>query len=135
MQRVHISPAVGSMRIDAVRREHVERLARAMLARGLAPKTVRNTITFLGGAFAWAVERGWVAGNPVTSAARPRRRRQGDVDPDLQFLTLEELAAVIATIAERPTGRDRLGPVLRVVILAAASTGAAAIRAARSAVA
>jgi hypothetical protein len=42
MQRIHISPAIGSRRIETVTRPDVERLARAMLARGLAPKTVRN---------------------------------------------------------------------------------------------
>jgi hypothetical protein len=105
-----------------------------MLAPGLAPKTVRNTMTFLGGAFAWAVERGWVAGNPVASAARPRRRRQGDADPDLQFLTLDELAAVVAAIPDRPVGRDRLGPVLRVVILGGVDR-TTAVGAPRSAVA
>ena len=57
-----------------------------MLERGLAPKTVRNTMTFLSGAFNWAVEEEWLATNPVTRAARPRRRRQGDADPDLRFL-------------------------------------------------
>ena len=43
MQRVHIAPALGKRRVDTVTTEDVERLARAMLAQGLAPKTVRNT--------------------------------------------------------------------------------------------
>jgi hypothetical protein len=47
MQRVHVSPALGKRRVDTVKREDVERLARAMLKRGLAPKTVRNVMTFL----------------------------------------------------------------------------------------
>ena len=38
MQRVHISPAIGARRVDSVAREDVERLARSMLSRGLAPK-------------------------------------------------------------------------------------------------
>jgi hypothetical protein len=41
MQRVHISPAMGSRRAA-----DVETLARSMLRRGLAPKSVRNVITF-----------------------------------------------------------------------------------------
>jgi hypothetical protein len=36
MQRIHTSPAIGSRRIDAVTRPDIERLARAMLARGLS---------------------------------------------------------------------------------------------------
>ena len=77
MQRVHISPALGSRRVADVSTEDVEALARSMLARGLAPKTVRNVITFLHGASPWR-SRGWCVTNPVTRAARPRRRRSGD---------------------------------------------------------
>jgi hypothetical protein len=118
MQRVHISPAIGKRRVDSVTRADVERLARSMLERGLAPKTVRNVMTFLHSVFALAVESEWTASNPVARAARPRRRREGDVDPDLQFLTLSELDAVIAAIPDRTVDRDVLGPVLRLSRLA-----------------
>jgi hypothetical protein len=47
MQRIHISPAIGKRRVDSVTRRDIERLAQAMLARGSAPKTVRNVMTFL----------------------------------------------------------------------------------------
>jgi hypothetical protein len=47
MQRIHISPGMGSRRIDAVTQDEVERLASATLRKGLAPKTVRNVMTFL----------------------------------------------------------------------------------------
>jgi integrase len=141
MQRVHISPAMGSRRVAEVTTADVEALARSMLRRGLAPKSVRNVITFLLSIFGLAVDRGWCVTNPVARAARPRRRRSGDASPDLQFLTVDELAAVINTIPNEvvhrtpaPTRRGRrgpappppsdvLGPVLRVLILAAAVTG------------
>jgi integrase len=123
MQRVHISPALGNRKVDSVRRADIDRLVRSLLARGLAPKTVRNTITFLHSVFALAVDEEWSVANPVARAARPKRRRQGDANPDLQFLTLAELDAVIATIPDEPVGRDMLGPVLRVLILVAALTG------------
>jgi integrase len=123
MQRVHVSPALGKRRVDTVKREDVERLARAMLKRGPAPKTVRNVMTFLHSVFALAEESDWVVANPVARAARPRRRREGDADPDLQFLTLPALDAVIAAIPDRTVDRDAIGPVLRLVILAAATSG------------
>jgi integrase len=140
MQRVHISPAMGSRRVGEVSTADVEALARSMLRRGLAPKSVRNVITFLHSVFGLAVDRGWCLANPVTRAARPRRRGGGG-NPDLQFLTVAELEAVIAAIPNEvvwrtpaPTRRGRrgpappppadvLGPVLRVLILAAAVTG------------
>jgi integrase len=141
MQRVQISPRLGAMRVTDVTTADVETLAAAMLKRGLAPKTVRNTLSFLHSIFEHAIDRGWAQENPVRRATRPGRRRQGDVDPDLQFLTLAELEAVLRAIpdeivyrAPAPTrnGRrgpapppppDVLGPVLRVTVLAAAITG------------
>jgi site-specific recombinase XerD len=85
MQRVHISPVLGKRRVDAVTTDDIERLARAMLAKGSAPKTVRNAMTFLHSVFALAIKKGWARANPVTDAARPRRRRATDASPGLQF--------------------------------------------------
>ena len=93
-----------------------------MLGRGLAPKTVRNVMTFLIAVFSLAVENGWVATNPV-AGRQTTATAEGDADPDLQFLTLAELDAVIAAIPDEADDRDVLGPVLRLVILAAATTG------------
>jgi integrase len=123
MQRIHIAPVLGKRRVDTVATEDVERLARVMLERGSAPKTVRNTMTFLHSVFALAIAKGWAPANPVERAVRPRRRRAGDADPDLQFLTLQELDAVIEAIPDTTVDRDALGPAPRVVILVAAMTG------------
>ena len=141
MQRVHISPRLGSTPVSDVKTAHIEALASAMLDRGLAPKTVRNVMTFLHSIFEHAIDRRLIGENPVRRATRPGRRRQGDANPDLQFLTVEELDAVIRAIPDKvvhrqpaPTRRGRrgpapppppdvLGPVLRVVILVAALTG------------
>jgi integrase len=141
MHRVHISPAMGNMRVESVTREDVERLGRSMLGRELAPKTVRNVMAFLHAVFALALANEWIERNPVANAARPKRRRQGDANPDLQFLTVDQLNLALAAIPDEevrtepaPTRRGRpgpspppppdvLGPVLRVLILAAAFTG------------
>jgi integrase len=76
----------------------------------------------------------------VARAARPRRRR-GDATADLQFLTIVQLDAVLEAMpddeispepaptragragAAPPPPPDVLGPVLRVVVLAAGVTG------------
>jgi integrase len=141
MQRVHISPRFGAIRVTDVTTAEVEALAAAMLKKELKPKTVRNTLTFLHSVFEHALDHGWVRENPVRRATRPGRRRQGDIDPDLQFLTLDELEAVLRAIPDEivvrvpapsrkgrrgpapPPPPDVLGPVLRVVVLAAAITG------------
>ena len=85
MQRVHISPAIGKRRVDGVTHRDIEKLARAMLAKGSAPKTVRNVMTVLPSVFALAMRNGWTSVNPVVDAARPKRRRAGDANPDLQW--------------------------------------------------
>ena len=123
MQRVHISPALGKRKIGAVSTEDVERLASRMLARGASPKTVRNVMTFLHSVFGLAVRKGWAPSNPVEDAARPKRRRAGDADPDLQFLTPAELDRVIDVIPDHVVDKDALGPVMRVLLLAAGTTG------------
>jgi integrase len=98
-------------------------------------------MTFLHSVFALAVSIGWIQVNPVAGAARPKRRRQGDATPDLRFLTLDELEAVLAVIPDEvvirtgapqrrsragsapPPPPDVWGPVMRVLILAAATNG------------
>jgi integrase len=141
MQRVHITPRLGDRPIARVTSSDIEDVGAAMLADGLKPKTVRNLLTFLHQVFEHAIDRGWTRDNPVRKASRPRRKRAGDVEPDLQFLTLAELEAVLRAIPDEvvrrrsgPTRRGRsgpapppppdvLGPVLRVVILTAGMTG------------
>jgi integrase len=141
MQRIHLSPRFGDTAVSDVTTAHVEALATAMLKSGRAPKTVRNVMTFLHSVFEEALDRGLIRENPVRRATRPGRRRTGDVKADLQFLSVEELEAVLRAIPNEtvirlpdPTRRGRtgsapppppdvLGPVLRVVILTAAMTG------------
>lgn len=141
MQRVHISPALGKKPVDHVSTAQVEKLAQDMLANGLAPKTVRNVMTFLHSIFEHAIHKKWATENPVRHATRPKRRRQNDADPDLKYLTLGELDRVLAAIPNEvvypepaPTRRGRggpappvppdvWGPVVRVLVLIAAITG------------
>jgi integrase len=141
MQRVHISPRIGEKPVDRLTVADVETVAAAMLDAGLAPKTVRNVLTFTHSVFEHAIDRGWASHNPVRRASRPKRRRAGDANPDLQFLTVPELEAVLRAIPDEvvvreqaPTRRGRagsappippdvLGPVIRVVVLTAAMSG------------
>ena len=72
-----------------------------MLRKGLAPSDPQ-LLKFLRQAFALAVERGWTTDNPVTRAARPKRRRHGVAAAGLQFLTLSQLEAVLDAIPDHP---------------------------------
>ena len=141
MQRIHISPRIGALPVTEIETAHIDRLASEMLNDGSAPKTVRNVLSFLHSIFEHAKKGKFISDNPVSEATRPGRKRTGDADPDLQFLTVAELDAVLRAIPDetvirqpKPTRRGRrgpapppppdvLGPVLRVVVLAAAMTG------------
>ena len=72
---------------------------------GLSPKTARNVLTYVYSVFEYGIERGLVSANPVRHVTRPGRRRQGDVSPDLRFLTVEELEAVIRAIPDEVVDR------------------------------
>jgi integrase len=140
-QRVHLDPVFGEVALERVDRRMVEAFGRDQLARDLSPKTVRMHPAFLHQVFEHAIDLEWTRDNPVRRAAKPRRVRPGDADPDLQFLSMEELAAVLRAIPDEPVVResaptragkagpapppppDVLGPVLRVVVLTAALTG------------
>ena len=140
MQRVHVGPLIGDRRASDVARRDIEAFGRALLKRKLAPKSVRNIIGFVHAVFEHGIDREVLRENPARRAEKPGRHRAGP-SPDLQFLTMAELEAVLRTIPDEvvvrtpaPTRRGRcgpapppspdvLGPVLRVVILTAALTG------------
>lgn len=140
MQRVHISPVLGEREVARVSTADVERLARLLLKKGLADKTVRNILGFLHSVFEHAIDQTLRKENPVRRAEKPGRLRAG-TSVDLQFLTVSELDAVIRAIPDEaihpkpkstrkgrrgpapPPSPDVLGPVLRRVILTAAMTG------------
>jgi integrase len=140
IQRVHITPHLGSHAITAIDTDDVESFADTLLNEGLAPKTVRNILGFLHQVFEHAISRKLIRDNPVRHAEKPGRKQSGP-NPNLQFLTVSELEAVIRKIPDKivirepkptrkgrrgpspPPSPDVLGPVLRVMILAAAVTG------------
>ena len=152
MQRVHLAPHFGERPLTKITVADIEAFATKLLQRGLSPKTVRNTLTFLHSVLEHAVARGWCTENAAARATRPKRKRAGDAATDLQFLSVTELDAVLRAIPDHTVERtpaptrngrkglapppppDVLGPVLRVVPHGG-DDGAAAVRAARAALA
>ncbi len=68
-----------------------------LLARGLAPTSVKRHRESLSAFFAWCVSEGYVAANPVKAAAPPKDRR---VREDMRPLPAHELEAVVRDVAE-----------------------------------
>ncbi|HMS72284.1 MAG TPA: hypothetical protein PKB03_04555, partial [Baekduia sp.] len=73
--RRHFGPVLGSTALRKVHRRDVEAMSAQLLARGLSPKTVSNTLKILHGVFEHAIDLEWTADNPVRRAARPRHVR------------------------------------------------------------
>jgi integrase len=113
LDRIEPHDLVGYM---AAKRRRGGRARKGEKERGLSPKTIQNHVTFLHGLMHWSVKRGWARSNPVASVDRPPVEGS---DPDVRFLTLDEVEAVIREVPD-----DVLGPTDRVLYLAAAMTGA-----------
>ena len=113
--RVHLAPYFGSRQLDRIGRREAEGLAAHMTRQGSSPKTVRNALGILHRIFEYARRQEWVVANPVTLVDKPRI---DEVDPDIRFLEVEEVEALL-----RGVPGDYLGRVERPMYMAAAMTG------------
>ncbi len=65
---------------------------------GLSRKTIINHLNFAHGVFAFALKHGWCTSNPVAATDRPETEQ---TDPDIRFLGLAELEALLHVAAGR----------------------------------
>lgn len=68
----HIIPAIGSLKLQAVKGTHIQRLYNSMTAAGLSGKTVKNVSAVLHKAFGMAMKQGIIAANPCGAAELPK---------------------------------------------------------------
>jgi integrase len=115
MLRRHLVPFFGIDALDRVTTDEVAAYVQAQRRAGLARQTVINQVNFLHGVCAYGVQRGWISANPVVGVERPRA---GNRDPDIRFLSIEELEALLRAIPD-----DTLGRMDRALYLTAAMTG------------
>ena len=113
--RVHFEPFFGGATVDRIDRRLVEAFDSDLARKGLSPKSRRNALGILHSAFDFAVREGWASKNPVKEIDQPRL---GGTDPDIRFLELEQVEALL-----RATPDDDLGRIERVMYLTAAMTG------------
>jgi integrase len=99
----HIVPFFGGRTVDRIERRDVEAYAAALARRGLAANTRINNLNLLSSIFELAVLRGWAVRNPVRGVTRPRG---GSADPDIHYLTMEEVEAVLRAIPDDELGRS-----------------------------
>lgn len=110
----HIVPYFDTTKVDRLGVTDVESFVLAKRREGLAPKTVRNLLTFLHGLLRFGVRRGALERNPAADVDRPRN----DAEPPLRHLDADELAALVAAVPD-----DAWGALERTLYRTAALTG------------
>ena len=115
MLRRHIEPFFGDRPLERIDADQIRRYLGAKKREGLATKTITNQLVFLHGLFSFSLKRGWLNANPVAMVDRPRAPV---VDPDIRYLDLNELDALL-----RATSEDDLGLLDRTIYLTASMTG------------
>ena len=68
----HITPAIGSQELQAVKGLHIQRMYNTMTRAGLSGKTVKNVSAVLHKAFSVALKQGIIAANPCDAAELPK---------------------------------------------------------------
>jgi integrase len=113
--RRHAEPFFAVRQLERIDADQIRRFLLAKKAEGLATKTITNQLIFLHGLFAHAVKRGWIPFNPVAAVDRPRAPAS---DPDIRYLGLEEVEALLRAVPD-----DWFGPTEHALYLTAAMTG------------
>lgn len=115
MLRRHLVPYFGDRALDRVNSDDVTAYVQGKRRAGLARQTTINQVNFLHGVCAYALRRGWINANPVVGVERPRAPNR---DPDIRFLSIEELEALLRAVPD-----DGLGRMEGALYLSAAMTG------------
>jgi len=86
----HIVPFFGAMQLAEVTLAAVQEFIKALLGKGLSPKTIGNVIVILKEMFKHAVQWGHLDANPVQYVERPRGE-----DKEMDVLTPEEIRRLL----------------------------------------
>ena len=93
----HIIPAIGSLRLQAVKGTHIQRLYNSMTAAGLSGKTIKNVSAVLHKAFGVAMKQGIIAANPCGAAELPKAEHK-----EIHPLTDNEIPLFLSAIDASP---------------------------------
>jgi len=104
----HIAPFFGAMLLSEVTLASVQQFIKALLGKGLSPKTIGNVIVILKEMFKHAVQWGYLDANPVQYVERPRGE-----DKEMDVFTPDEIHRLLDA-QEEP---------LRTLLLTAILTG------------
>lgn len=108
--RLHIVPAIGSVKLQALSPVHVDRIYSQMSEAGLSPRMVRYVHSIIRKALADALKKGLVVRN-VADAATPPSAKSTRA-PEMQTWTPEQLRTFLDGVADH-----RLFPLLRLAAM------------------
>jgi integrase len=91
--RVHLSPALGRIRLKALTSDHVRGLYREKLDSGLAPRTVLHIHRTLSKALKQATDDGLIPRNAATSVKPPQARKE-----EMQPLSRDQVRMFLDTV-------------------------------------
>jgi integrase len=97
MLHKHLAPFFSGRSLQRIDTQLVADYLIAKQREGLKSKTVGKQLTFLHGIFRHAMKKGWATANPVAAVDRPR---EPESDPDIRFLTHEELEALLRAVGD-----------------------------------
>ncbi|MDP8925492.1 MAG: site-specific integrase, partial [Actinomycetota bacterium] len=97
MCRVHLTPALGNVKLKALSPAHIQPLYRSKLADGLAPGTIQHIHRTLSKALKAAVRRGLIPRNPCDAVDPPRPVRE-----EIRPLTAAEVKRFLKAAAGDP---------------------------------
>jgi len=86
----HIAPFFGAMLLSEVTLASVQQFIKALLGKGLSPKTIGNVIVILKEMFKHAVQWGHLDANPVQYVERPRGE-----DKEMDVFTPDEIRRLL----------------------------------------
>ena len=112
--RIHLVPYLGGRSLEEIDVGIIESFIYAKHGEGKAPKSIANYLGLLSGIFSHGAKRGWCSHNPVTIVDKPRAVGE----PDIRFLSLDELEAILEATPDDERGRTE-----RILYLTAAMTG------------
>lgn len=93
----HIKPAIGALKVQAVKGVHVQKLYNGMTAAGSSAKTVKNVAAILHKAFSVAQKQGMIQVNPCDAAELPKATQK-----EIKPLTDAEIPLFLKAIAGHP---------------------------------
>ena len=73
--RCYIAPSLGSIRINALKACHIQKMVNDMLAKGLSPKNIRDTFNNVNAAMKQAVVLRMIPYNPCEGVVLPKLKR------------------------------------------------------------